>query len=327
MKLAVLGDSDSHAYGDTLSFPPGGPKRGGPHRASALQWTEVLARLRPGFVDQGAWGRHGTGPYPALARRVLGLEFRTPRKEDFAFNFAVSGAGCDGLLRRASGQARQLRRVIERDPAAWRGGAAVIRIGVNDLGTAEALDRFAAEGVSPATRAAVAACTGPVMTAVGLLEEVAPDLHVVLVGVLDNADWPRWSGRWQDPRALANIHAVLDLHDGELRRFAAERSNRAFHDDRAWFRARWGGRGPDGRPAYRALHLPGAITVTPTEGDAPGNLVLADGHASTAVNALWARALVELLDARFGAGIPPITDEELAGLLGASPERDRSPPE
>lgn len=37
--LAVLGDSDSHSYQDSLSFPPGSADRGGAYRARTFQWT------------------------------------------------------------------------------------------------------------------------------------------------------------------------------------------------------------------------------------------------------------------------------------------------
>jgi len=49
--LAVLGDSGSHSYQDSLSFPPGSADRGGAFRARTFQWTEVLARLRAADQD------------------------------------------------------------------------------------------------------------------------------------------------------------------------------------------------------------------------------------------------------------------------------------
>ena len=100
-----------------------------------------------------------------------------------------------------------------------------------------------------------------------------------------------------------------------LCRALARRGSRvAFFDDRAWFAARWGGRGPDGRPAYRAVTL-GRLRVENRSGDTPDNAVLADGHAGLAWNALWAQSLVVLLNARFHLGIAPIRNEEIAALL------------
>ena len=55
--------------------------------------------------------------------------------------------------------------------------------------------------------------------------------------------------------------------------------------------------------------------ITDSQGDAPVNAVLADGHAGTAWNALWASALVDLLNRRFDAGIPPVEESEVLPLL------------
>src|SRR5690606_24486956 len=93
--LAVLGDSDSHAYHDTLHFPPGWPARGGPSRAITFQWTEVLARRRPEAIDLGPWGRWGMRRSWARVLGRLGRTVRAPRKEDHRHNFAVSGARCE----------------------------------------------------------------------------------------------------------------------------------------------------------------------------------------------------------------------------------------
>ena len=57
--LAVLGDSDSHAYQDSILIPLSSGKRGGKFRATTLQWTEVLDKLRSTQINQGAWGVWG----------------------------------------------------------------------------------------------------------------------------------------------------------------------------------------------------------------------------------------------------------------------------
>lgn len=51
--LAVLGDSSSHSYQDSKSFPLGSTSRGGAFRARTFQWTEVLARLRGNELNPG----------------------------------------------------------------------------------------------------------------------------------------------------------------------------------------------------------------------------------------------------------------------------------
>ena len=66
MRLAVLGNSDSHAFHDSVSFADGSPERGGPQRAVTFQWTEIIARLRGDAIDQGAWGARGVHPRLSL---------------------------------------------------------------------------------------------------------------------------------------------------------------------------------------------------------------------------------------------------------------------
>lgn len=315
MKLAVLGDSDSHSYGDRIAFPLPSDRRGGARRSATLQWTEALARLRPGEVDPGAWGVHGTRRAVALARSLAGLDFRTPPEEDFAANFARSGAVCDDLVAWPFGQARELRSLIARDPASWNGAVVVIRIGINDLGTEEPMARFAREGPSPANAAPVARCVNRVGQAIELLEGSGARLRYLIVGILDNAHWPRWHARWNDAAALRNIDAVLDAYDDGLRALAAAGRDRAFLDDRAWFAARWGGRDASGRPAYAPVRLAGGLSVTLTEGDDPTNAVLADGHAGLAWNAMWAKALVDGIREAWGIGPAPITEDEVGELV------------
>jgi hypothetical protein len=134
--LAVLGDSSSHSYQDSLSFPQGSADRGGAFRARTFQWIEALARLRGNELNPGPWVRWGRPGQVAWLRGAIGLHIgRTPRKEDYLFNFAGSGASCSDLMggplwRR--GQAPQLVELMDHNPARWRSGVIVIRIGNND---------------------------------------------------------------------------------------------------------------------------------------------------------------------------------------------------
>ncbi|HWU70923.1 MAG TPA: hypothetical protein VN017_06180, partial [Pseudoxanthomonas sp.] len=185
---------------------------------------------------------------------------------------------------------------------------------VNDFGLAGQLDALARDPAAAQAQALVAACVKAIGASVAEIRAHHPATRIVLVGIFDNAHWPRYLDRWRSPGQLANIELGLDAFDHALLRMAQADSHVAFFDDRAWFAARWGGRGPDGRPAYRAVTL-GRLRVENREGDAPDNAVLADGHAGLVWNALWAQSLVVLLNARFGLGIAPIRDEEIQALL------------
>lgn len=311
--LAVIGDSDSHSYQDRLSFPEGTPQRGGPYRRTTLQWDEVLVRLRGDQIDLGAWGDYGTYGRVARAGAWFGMRLRSPHKQDYRNNFAVSGEGCDSLTKGIR-QVPMLIALMDEDPAAWRHGVVVIRIGVNDFGRAETLDALARDPQAPEAQAIIASCVRTIGESVAAIHARHAGTRIVLVGIFNNAHWARYLDRWRSPRQLANIDSGLDTFDHALLRMAQADPRVAFFDDRAWFAARWGGRNQDGDPAYRALAT-GALRVVNRAGDAPDNAVLEDGHAGLVWNAMWAQSLVRLLNARFGLGIVPIRDEEILGLL------------
>lgn len=318
--LAVLGDSDSHAYQDRISFPEGDAQRGGANRARSLQWTEVLARLRAHEIAPGEWGEWGTRGRWARVAALWGGSLRVPRKQDFEFNFAWSGARCADLLEGVGRQAPRLVARMDEHPEAWRSGVVVIRIGINDLGTREVLDAFARDGDSQGNRRTVDACVAHVRATVGRIAERHPETAILLVGVLDNVDWPRNLGRWQEPEARHRIASMLDRFDAGLRAIAGESPRRAFFDDRAFHRRLVGGRGPDGRPAYREVAVrddTGApvLSATFTEGDAASSLYLADGHAGTVLNAHWAQAVVAALRADLGLPLTAISDAERDAFL------------
>src|SRR5688572_17443685 len=94
--LAVLGDSDSHSYHDRVLITEQF-RRGGELRATTWQWTEALGQLRGRFIDQGPWNTWGTYNKVADVMTALRLPGRAPRKEDFRYNFAISGAECHEL--------------------------------------------------------------------------------------------------------------------------------------------------------------------------------------------------------------------------------------
>lgn len=315
VSLAVLGDSDSHAYHDSVFFPAGSAKRGGAYRSTTWQWTELLQRLRGRQLNQGVWGFHGTRGAVARANRWLGREGRSPPKQDYRYNFALSGAECSDLLEGYSQQTRALLSLMDQEPARWRKGVVLIRIGVNSFGGAQDLERLAHDPRAAAVQEKIAGCVRAIRGSVALLRGHHPRVRIVLVGIFNNAHWPNYLDRWHDPTQLANIEQGLDAFDHALARMARADPGIAFFDDRAWFAARWGSRDGQGLPAYRELVL-GTLRVRNAAGDAPEHAVLADGHAGSAWNAEWARALVELMNARFRLAITPIGRAEIIAALG-----------
>ncbi len=315
--LAVMGDSDSHAYQDRLSFGADPGARGGAYRAGTLQWTEVLHRTRGDAIDLGDWGEWGVRAAVARLQHVLGVpRARVPHKEDFRFATAISGAVCGDLTERSFAQLPPLLQLMDADPVRWRRGIVSIRIGANPLAFAPSLDAFARDPDDAAARAVLDGCVADIRTAVATLRERHPQVRIVLVGLFDNSNWARYLERWQSPEALYNIATAIDRYDDALRALERDDPAIAFFDDRAWFRRLWGGRDPlTGRPAYREVVLGRGLRVTNTLGDRPSNACVADGHAGTVWNALWARAFVELLNRRFGLGIAPLGEDELLRVV------------
>lgn len=283
--LAVLGDSDSHSYQDRIGLPEGNGVRGGVHRDTTLQWTEVLAREHADRVDLGPWGEW---------HEIDGIA-RLPRKQDFRHNFAWSGARCDDLLRGEGRQLEPLLQTIALDPQRWRRGVVVIRIGINDLGTADMLEAMAQEPDAAKITRATTHCVEAIARATHALQRAQPALRIVLVGLFNNAHWPPHHDRFRSPDELARIDRAIDRFDIGLRALAAEAGTVDVFDDRAWFNGHWGGRDGEGRPAYRTVRHKG-LRVTNTGGDEPTNAVVADGHAGTVWNRLWAGALLEMLE-------------------------------
>jgi hypothetical protein len=314
LPLAVLGDSDSHSYHDGVWFPVGSAERGGPYRSTTFQWTEVLARLRGDRFDLGAWERGGTRRTIARLQDAVGLPSRTPRKEDYRHNLAFTGAECADLMRGSARQAPRLLRLMDQAPRRWRDGIVVIRIGTNSFGKANSLDRLARHPDAEDVQATITRCIADIGEAIALLRSRHPQTRFVLVGIFDNAHWPKYFARWQSARELTNIAAGLDRFDAALKQLAQRDAAIAFFDDRGWFAQRWGTRGADGQPAYRALRL-GRFVVSNSSGDHPRHSVLRDGHAGAVWNALWAQSLVELLNARFATRVRPIDDAEIVRLL------------
>jgi len=315
--LGILGDSDSHSFHDSLAFAAMPEARGGRYRASTFNWPEMLHKLRSDQIDLGPWGIWGNSRERyAVIREAFGLPARLPRKQDYRYNFAVSGATCDQLMHGRYRQASRLLAVMDQEPERWRNGVVLIRIGVNSFGNAKSLERLARDPHSPEVGATIRDCTASYQQAVELIRAHHPQTRFVLVGIFDNAQWAKLIDQWQSPTPLHNIFTGLQQFDSALRDLVAtDPSHLAFFDDQAWFQKLWGSRDENGKPAYTDVLIDGRFRVSNTVGDTPSNATLQDGHAGTAWNGLWAKSLVELLNDRFSLGLRPITEAEILQLI------------
>ena len=312
--VAVLGDSDSHAYHDPLNDV----ERGGEFADVTHQWTAIWAALRPDEIDLGARGDFGTRNSIAHLRYLLSLPAKSPRKRDFRHNFAISSTRCESLSRRWPYQTKWLRSLLKADPQRWADGLVFIRIGVNDFGQARHLDVWARTGLDASASRLVDGCLDDISNAVEEIREVSATVNIALVGIAHDYNAPPSTEQWQTVPELARIDAVLDHFDAGLQALAAGDPHIAYLDDKRWVSRYWGGRDADGRPAYHPVFLGGTTPVTNTAGDAPSHRVLADGHAGTVANGLWLASVLSTLNERFGYRFSPIADAEIASL--ADPE-------
>lgn len=312
--LGVLGDSDSHSYHDAILLDSAHP-RGGRYHAVTYQWTEILGALRGSQVDLGRWSVWGSwGQVAALLRRA-GIHLRAPRKQDYRFNFAITGARCEDLLNAPYRQTAQLLDVMREDSSRWARGVVVIRIGINSIGRQQDLDHYAATGLDAASRARIGRCHADIHRAMTMIRAEHPHTAIVIAGMSDDRNVPSNFSRWRSATAMTNITDVLQWDEQSLRNLCASDPRAVFISDREWFDTIWGSRNAVGEPAYRDIGFGGVTTVQNTMGDHPGNVTLADGHAGSVSNGLWARHFVDVLRMRFGLSIRPITPAEIASLV------------
>ena len=312
--LAVMGDSNSHAYQDRLNFSVESGQRGGIHQERTFNWVEVLARLRGDEIDVGPWVTWGRSGVMVRLLDLLHLPVgRAPRKEDYLYNFAFSAMGCKELMEGKFRQAPRLVALMDREPERWRQGVVVIRTGLGEW--SQFMDLQAKDPNAPELQPVIDGCVKYVGDAIGLIHAAHPATRIVVVGVVNEASDPLYFDRWQNGLEFGNIEKALGRLNGALQRLADAQPNTLFFDDQAWVLARWGSRPSDGTPVYKTVTIGGTLRVTNTAGDSPNNAIMEDHHSGLAYNALWAQSLVSSLNAGFGLSLTPITDQEVARFV------------
>ena len=313
--LAVLGDSGSHSFQDRIAFPQGSPDRGGALRSRTFQWIEVVARLRGNELDPGPWVVWGSSGVLASGREALGLGGgRAPKKEDYLYNFANSGAGCANLMTGRFRQAPRLVALMDREAERWKRGVVVISIGLNNW--AGLLDLQAKDPDTAETRETIRYCTEQLRAAVDLIHATHPQTRVLLAGIVNDADDPGKAARWQSASETANINRALRTFNAAVRQLAESLPRTAFYDDAAIFERLWGGRNPaTGRPDYKTVTIGNGFRVTNSAGDDPHNALVADQHAGLVWNTFIAQAVVARLREAFALPLTPITDKEVADFV------------
>lgn len=312
--MAVLGDSNSHSFQDRIAFPAGSPDRGGALRARTYNWTDALVRLRGKEIDSGPRVVWGTSGVVAAGREAMGLSGdRAPKKEDYLYNFANSGATCSNLMQGRFRQAPRLVALMDREPARWKRGVVVIRIGLNDW--AGLLDLQARDPQAPELATVTAHCVDQIQRAITLIHASHPATRILVVGIANEADDAAYHDRFLSATESANITRALRAFNDGLQKLAESSPDTAYFDDDAWFVARWGARNAEGKPNYKTVTIGDGFNVTNSAGDDPHNALLNDHHAGLVWNTLWAQSLVVRLRDAFQLPLTPISDDEVKQFL------------
>lgn len=308
MPIAVLGDSDSHSYRDSHI----GTRRGGDYHAVTWQWTEILQQLRSHQVELGQFSHWGTRGIVYRLRDQLGLDARMPRKQDYEYNFAFSGATCDKLATDSNQkQAYLLGKLIDKNTAYWNNGLVIIRIGINNIGTWPMLQAYINDDAS-ATQA-IYNCIAHIDDAIRLIRQHHASVRIALVGIIDNSNWPIFE-KVSDAEHKT-INQYLDIFDKGLIDIATKDDNVTFVDDRSWYENSLGFWKNGSYIGDRHYPITDAFFATNTKGDHPQHIVLGDNHASTIANAMWLNNLISHINKQFGFTLSPISKDEISSLI------------
>jgi hypothetical protein len=301
LPVAVLGDSDSHSYHDSLN----GVARGGANNAKTYNWLELWERLRPAEVDPGPFERAGDSRLMALMKEAAGVPTRTPPKLDFLYNYAWSGARCASLDAEWPEQARRFLTRLSAEPSRWADGLVIIRIGINDFGQGPQLRLWAR--TPEAASQPVESCLDAIGATVAEIRKRSR-VHIALVGIDRDYNAPFGVLPAAD---IAAAEAPLARFDAGLAALAARDPRIVFVEDAVWFEERFGTRA-DGTLSDAATIA--GFKVANAVGDGPGFLHTADGHAGTIASGLFLQHLVRRLNEKFAWRLSAPSDEEIVAL-------------
>jgi hypothetical protein len=275
--VGVLGDS----YSDEYRFYA-------PHRSTARNWVEMLAATRG--LDFGAYSDAGRGE---------------PRNQGYAYNWARSDAETQDMI--ATGQHTGLAAQVARGEVSL----VVIFVGGNDfIHAMKKPDPVAALGEA-----------GPraeknLGTALETILAASPRVRVVLVTVPDIRNLPEFRDPLRDgrlPGAQADAATeVVRRYNARVRALAARESQRVALLDFDLFTRISERVYPEylmvaGRPIERAV-----------PSDEVDHLFLGDvRHLGTVGQGLFASTLVATVNAKFDAGLAPLTEREVIDFAAA----------
>ena len=274
--VGVLGDS----YSDEYQFYA-------PHRVSARNWVEILAKARS--VDFG--------------------EFRTSswdetRNQGFAHNWARSGATSRDMI--AVGQHAGLARQVAQGDVS----IAVIFVGGNDF-----IDALHAPDPRRDLDGLGGRAFANVKLAADTLLAASPGVKLLIATVPDVRDLPEFRDALRagklDPELAAKAAAEIDEFNDEVRRLASRGGRVAIFDFARINRV-------SRAISPKFLVVGGRRIERERAGDSPDRLFLGDArHLGTMGQGMIAKLMVETLNKKCGAGIKPLDEREVVAISDA----------
>lgn len=264
------------SYSDEYQFYP-------PDRSRARNWMEILAETR--HVNFG---------------RFSAVDRGTPRHQGYEFNWARSDATTDDLI--AEGQHTGLAAQVARGEV----GIVFLFIGGNDF-----IHALQSSDPRAALDAVLPRALDNFKVASRTILDANRDVKLVVATVPDIRNLPEFD---ESIRAGAIARATADAYTRAIGRYNAQ--VRALAIDRRAALL-------DLDLVTRASMLVGRDHVKlagrrldrSRPSNDPSHVFLADRrHMGTIGQGVLARMFLDLLNVRFGAGIAPLTDEELVGL-------------
>lgn len=309
--VAVLGDSDSHSYRDSYD----NKSRGGDYHAYSFNWLELWAHLSEYEIYPGQWGVWGNNYRIARIKNIFLLKSRSPKKLDYEYNYAVSGLGCQSLLDEWPYQGKWLLNEIKSNPEYWANGLVIIKIGFNDIGKNNDLNKWKKTGLDQKASILVSSCTNSIIKTSNLILSELPGIRVAITGIARNYNFmDEWDEKL-NRNSITNIESVLSEYDSRLLKYANNTTRVAYIDDHYWFNDIFGSQ--ESSNLKSQVEFFEGVNLINASGDEPINILLHDHHTGSLYNGLWLTHMISEINQQVGMklSLPDLKKVlEIAGL-------------
>ncbi len=279
--IAVIGDSQSDEYRTDDS-------RGVTYASTTLNWVEHLARYR-GLP----FGSQGT--------------FDEPRRSGYEYNWARTGATTLSMIE--SGQHTGVADQIKSGQV----NVVIIYIGANDFAPFISTDGYEAIYEGQLTQGEIFekinTMASRIKTAVDILQD-SGNVRIILVSIPDWGRNPAMRIAFPLPYQRARVTDVVNNINADLKELAEERGL-LFFDINEFYEDLQSNR------SDKKIALGEKVLENTLPSENPNHIFLDDGiHPGSAVNALFANKMIEVLNTFLIKPITPFTVEEMQNNSG-----------